>query len=207
MTFTLEPTQLLLLTLSLLAGAVQMSSPDRWVPGSLMSWQRAWTPGKDRVFPFLALAFHLGAGFLLYLALSPWLMELPTQTVFVASLSLVAVGALIRAIQSGSVHRLFQQASQGKRSLFRVLMILGPCEVLVPVLYKGKALGMGLLLPFAVFAAGSIATGALLHRRGRERWNAPERLVDTLAWAQSRGTTAPVAAGLVLGVILITGLR
>jgi hypothetical protein len=209
MLLTLTQPQWLLLALSLLAGFVQSASPDRWVPGSLLSWQRGWSMGgaRDLALPLAALATHLGSGFLLYLVLAPWVRDLPTQEVFAVSAGLIVVFGLVRSLRFPRIHTFFAGAGRRANGPLAVLLFLGPCETLFPVLLKGRALGLGYLLPFAAFSLGALVAGYALHFYGRRAWNAPARLVQTLAWARTRATAVPVAAAVLLGISALLRLR
>ncbi len=195
-----------LLAFSAIAGLVLSASPDHWVPASLLSWQRGWRGVRHLALPLLALAFHVALGFALFVAVEPWVRDIDLRQLFTLSAGLVVFFGLLRALQFPRIHRLFVGASRGGQAVLSVFLFLGPCEILFPILMKAKALGMGYLLPISAFSVASAVAGLALHLNGRRVWNAPLRLVQTLAWAQTRTTAIPMAAAALVGIALLVRL-
>lgn len=196
----------LLLILSAFAGAIHMLAPDHWMPLSLKSWQRQWGQAKTLVLSLLALAGHLGVGFAIYLILRPLIITYVGSTLFMASVALVIAGAILRAARFGSIREILRMGSNRIWSTLSVLSLLGPCESLIPVMIKAHHLGVGYLVAFAGFAAGTLLSGLLLIFAGRYFWNHPIRLNQGVSWALQRRSVLPVLAGVTAGLIFLLKL-
>jgi hypothetical protein len=193
-----------LLLLTVLAGAAHVFSPDHWMPVTLVAWRKGWAAPRLLAFLALALGIHVTLGFGLYLIFLPLLNRLTSGQVLGVCLGLIALGSLLRSARFPLVRDVFLKASVGLKALGDVLVLLGPAEILVTVLYKSREVGLGYLLPSLAFFLGSLIVGSVLSVRGRQLYNHPGQLPQALLFSEQRLAAAlPVGACLVLGLALI----
>jgi hypothetical protein len=191
--------ELLMILLSALAGAVHVLAPDHWVPGSILAWQRGWRAPRIALFSVFALGFHVLLGFVIYFLMSDWIAAIDANRLFAFSIAFVAVVTLLRGFRFSRVKEVFNAGRNGVWGLFAVISILGPCESIIPVFVKAGHLGMGYLVPFCAFLFGTVATGTVLMLAGGAVWNRPYLLPRGLQLARHRAAVIPVVAGLALG--------
>lgn len=195
-----------LILLSVVAGAIHMLAPDHWVPASVLVWQRRWGSAKTVAFAGIALLVHLLFGFAIYFMISGFLSHLDSDKLFIFALALVLLVALARGIRVERMQEVLRAGPHSAWGLFAVISLLGPCESVIPVFIKARALGMGYLIPFVAFFAGSLLSGTALVLGGRRVWNKPLWLPRGIHWAHQRSAVLPVVAGVAVGLTLLLKL-
>lgn len=197
------PSSAAFLVLCGLAGAFHAIAPDHWVPGSILSWQRAWSVRRVLAFCGFSYALHVALGALLYFVSFGVLEHLSPPQVFGFSVFLVAVVALLRGLRFSRLREVLRNGKNGVWGFFSALSLLGPSESLVPVLVKAHHLGAGYLTPVLAYFAGTFLAGAFLVLWGRKAWNRPLWLIRGMEWAQKRVAVVPVVAGLGIGLTFL----
>jgi hypothetical protein len=188
-------------------------SPDHWVPASLMGWQQGWKSQKTAGVGAGLLGIHAILGGLLFLGVRPALELLAEvsspsqadQVTLAASLVLVSVFALVRALRFPEFTQVFSMKGNARWKVLRSLSFLGPAEVLVPILLKSGQLGSGYLIPLLAFLAGSWGVGLPLAVWGNRLWNQPWRLPRVLGQAQNRSLALiPSALSILVALLVLT---
>jgi hypothetical protein len=189
-----------MLALAMLAGAVRALTPDHWLPGSILVWQRGWRAGRSFAFAFAAFAAHVALGAALYFVFSPVLARL--EPAYLMPFSAVFVGAslLVRLLRFWRIREVHRAGPEGIWGVLVVLSLLGPCEALVPIFMKSRLLGMGYALPFAAYLVGTALTGTVAILVGRALWDRPLALPRELFLAYRGSTFFLAIAGLALGL-------
>ena len=195
----------LLLALSFAAGAIHVAAPDHWMPTSIVAWQRHWGRRRTVAFTLFALLIHLALGVGLYFALRPLLRDLSSRGLVIFTIALVGTVALVRGLRAKRFYEVFRSGARGRWAFYAVVSLLGPCESLLPVLVKAGQLGVGYVLPSAVFLAGTVITGTLLVSRGGRLWDEPVRLIRSLQAVNTQRAALPMTAALV--AVLALALR
>jgi hypothetical protein len=188
--------------LAAVCGVLNMLSPDRWLPSSLLAWQKNWSVQKTALFSMGVLFGHVLAGWLLYrvfLLLLAGLMarlgdaqrlglDFGSASFFLVVMVLVFSFGVARKFRFLRIQEVFRTGSrrvgaQGIWGSWMVLWLLGPCELVVPVFLKSKSMGVGCLTPFLAFLAGTWVAGIVLVAMSKPLWNYPLGLARILDWA------------------------
>lgn len=193
-------TDLLLILISALAGALHVLAPDHWVPASLLSWQRRWSVAASVAFASLALTAHVLLGAAIYFAFDDWLRQIAPAALFPAAMVFVIGVMVLRSFRFSRLHDVQRLGPHSWWGALSVLLLLGPCESVVPIFLKASSLGAGYLLPLVAFLTGSVLTGCALVVGGRFVWNRPYWLMSAFDRANARLAALPVAAGVTLGL-------
>jgi hypothetical protein len=189
--------------LACFAGAIHMVSPDHWVPFSVMSWQRGWRfPRLFGASLLLSLA-HVGLAFLIYLALQFFLNPIPASSLVIFAGVLVATLALVRTLRFDRIGEVFGGGGRKKSvyGLSTVLSLLGPSEVLLPILMKARMIGVARETVLAGFTLGTLSAILFLALASHLAWNQPSRLPRLLSLTRSRFALAPMSVGIALAVL------
>jgi hypothetical protein len=189
-----------LILLAGLAGALHVLGPDHWFPTSVLAWQKSWAPSRTILFALAAYFFHVLFGYFLYLFVEKWVSHLGPEEFFTFAMGLMVLMTLVRAIRFQRVQPVIRIGQEGVGGSFLALSLLGPCEVVIPMFAKSKFLGMGYLIPFVAFLAGTCAMGILLVLKGRNLWNQPLWLPLGVRWLAQTRAAFPLMAGVVLSV-------
>ena len=193
--------------LSALAGAIHMVAPDHWIPASLVGWQRSWKLSTLLGASSLALTLHLLAGFVIYLAMTPLLEGINPDRFFLFAVGWVFTIALVRALRYSRIGDVLRTGSNRLQGDWMVLLLLGPCESIIPIFLKAKHLGVGYATPFLAFFLGTLVMGEALIILARSRWNSPLSLSRSIRWANRRRSIVPVVAGVAIGLIFLLRLH
>lgn len=178
-----------------------MLMPDHWVPSSLISWQRGWRGGSTLAFVAALTVLHVLAGaaiFFIYLKLAQLCLESPGDLLAWAFF-FAAPFSLLRVIRYPSISTVLQLCRSGVRPWARILSLIGVCEFVMPLMMKGRLLGIGYALPLGYFLLGSLLCAALAVPLGRRLWNRPLWMTEWLGQLQSRAAAVPMFAGLLVG--------
>ena len=186
------------------AGAVQMVAPDHWMPASLLSWQRGWRLSRIMVLTFALSLVHVLLGFGLYLLLQPVLARIPESRLSAFTIILIGAVGLVRALRFSPVRQVLHRSSRLGRGLGAVFFLLGPSEMIIPLLMKANMDQMDFGFPIIVFFAATWLTGTVFISVARIYWNRPFALPRSLDWCQSRMALYPWVAAASVGVIFLT---
>lgn len=200
------------LFLSALAGAIHVLAPDHWIPLSLKSWQQRWNPGKTFALSTLVLGLHVGAGFLIYLALERVVRF--DSTHFFWAVGVVCAAAAIRALRFPRLGDVLKSSPaispmaspMTSKDWARILLLIGPCESIIPIFLKARELGLGYLSVFGAFTAGTLVAGCALILAGPVFWNHPLRLSNLMRGPRQRWIALPVVAAVSLGIVALMRL-
>jgi hypothetical protein len=200
-----------LLLFAFLAGAVQMVAPDRWAPGSILAWQKSWGTVRIAAFSIVIFALHVALGYGLY----ELFLYLPFDVLggihddSLAAFTLLFLGivGLARMYRFSKIREDLYHAPHSRRTLYTVISLLGPSEMVIPVLYKARLDGMPPLPMLLSLLAGTCAVGFVILMIARAYLNRPFVLPQMLDWCQSRRAALPMAFGTVAGIILLVTLR
>jgi hypothetical protein len=185
------------------AGAIQMVAPDHWMPASIFSWQRGWTVSRTVLFAaFLALV-HVLSGCFLYWAFDGLLAHIPETHLSLFTFLLVAGFGLIRTLRFSRVRQVIHRTPRFRTGFMAVLWLLGPSEMVIPVLLKADLHQMTIGFPLLVFFAATWSAGSLCIGVSRLLWNRPSFLPRTVDWCQKQFAAYPVAAGALVSVLLV----
>lgn len=201
-----------MLILAFVAGAAQVVSPDHWMPLSMMGWQKRWGGLRVSMTAIVLYFLHLGAGVLLFYALSPLLQIWDGSMMFQASVALVLMSLLYRVSRLDRVDNVLHQNLKRRYTFFElwgvetVVGFLGPCETLLPIMIKAHNRGEEYLPVLVAFAGGTIIVGLLLITFTRDLWHNPARLTRGVLWANENRALMPALAGLGLGLIFLSRL-
>jgi hypothetical protein len=200
-------TTTLLVLLSAFAGAVHVMAPDHWVPASIHAWQRRWSIPRAIAFSVSVLTLHVLFGIGMYFALGDWLRALRPQQLFPFAIAVVLLMMAVRAIRYSRIQDVQRLGPHSHWGILAVVMLLGPCESILPVFIKASSLGVGYLLPLGAFLAGTVVTGSVLVVSGRLAWNRPFWITRFFDRFNQRVALLPVAAACVLGMRLLLRLN
>lgn len=183
-----------------LAGAFHVLGPDHWLPTSVIAWQKRWKTSQTVLFSILAFFAHVLTGYLLFLLFQSVLGQLGLSDPFLIAAVLVLVMNLIRGFRFPRIQDVFQSGNKGVWGSFVAFSLLGPCEVVLPIFIKSKQMGIGYLIPFCAFLAGTWVAGVCLVLGGKSLWSRPFWLPWSLRWALERRALLPVLAGFCLSL-------
>jgi hypothetical protein len=186
------------------AGAIQMVAPDHWMPASLLSWQRGWRLSRVMILSFILSLVHVASGFGLYLLLQPLLARVPESRLSAFTVLLIGIVGIIRALRFSPVRQVLQRSSRLGRGLRAVFTLLGPSEMIIPLLMKASMDQMDFGFPILIFFAATWLTGTVFISVARVYWNRPFALPRSLDWCQSRMAVYPWVAAASVGVIFLT---
>jgi hypothetical protein len=190
----------MLFLLSALAGALHVLAPDHWVPASILSWRRCWSPVRAGLFAAFALTLHVLMGVGVYFLFDEQLKTLDPDRLFPYALALVVGVMLLRGLRFSRIREVQRVGTHSLWGLMAVLSFLGPCESIIPIFLKSSSLGAGYLLPLLAFWIGTVSMGVALVLSGRFVWNRPLWLIRSFDWANQRIAVVPVAVGVALGL-------
>jgi len=193
-------TMWMLVLLSALAGAIHVAAPDHWVPASVLSWQRRWTPAQSALFAAGALTIHVLLGAAIYFAFDESLRALNPARLFPSSLLFVIAVMLLRGFRFWRIRDVQRVGPHAWWGVLAVLSLLGPCESIIPIFLKSASLGIGYVVPLAAFLLGTIFVGVGLTLTGGFMWNRPHWLIRAFDWANQRLAILPITAGVALGL-------
>ena len=181
-------------------GAVHMLSPDHWLPASIVVWQKGWRLRRAFAFVSVVLALHVLMGLSIYFAFSRFFADLDPDRSFGFALILLVCGTVVRVTRFSRIQEVIRSGAQSRWGMFAVVSLLGPSESVIPVLLKGKAIGIGYLVPWLAFWGGSWVAGFGLVMVGRVLWNRPFLLPRGMYWARHQGVVIPMVALVALGL-------
>lgn len=189
-----------LILLSALAGAIHVLAPDHWVPASIVGWQRRWSTFRSALYATLMLSLHVLMGAGAYFLFDDQLRTVDSARLFNYSLGFVALLMALRAWRFSMIRDIQRVGPHLGWATTLVLTLLGPCESIIPIFLKSASLGVGYVVPFGAFLAGTLGAGITLTFVGREVWNRPFWLIRAFDRGSQRLAALPVAAGVVLGL-------
>ena len=166
-----------------LAGAAQMIAPDRWMPASVFAWQKGWKTGRIAAFSLLIFTVHVALGFAIYLALSKLLNEVPEEALGVFTLAFLGLIGTVRAIRFSRFREILYRGPQISAVIYTLISLLGPSEMVVPVLMKARSEGVPMLPALLPFWAGTCVIGFVVLLVARSRWNDRWRFLARLSGA------------------------
>jgi hypothetical protein len=188
---------------SVAIGAVQSISPDRWLPLSIHSWQKNWSPERMRSMSFFLSLIHVFLGVLLALIVVPFLAGQSREFLLSVFSFMVLLLALARLVRFRRIREVIGSGAHGRWGALALVSIMGPCELALPLWVKAGG-GMGSLL-FAMLglALGTFAGVYFLTRYSQTAWNSPARLASMVQGAQSPRAWAPALALPLMMLLLI----
>ena len=186
-----------------LAGAAQMIAPDRWMPASVFAWQKGWKSVRIAAFSLLIFSVHVGLGFGLYAVLARLLSAVSEDNLAIFSLLFLGLIGTVRAIRFSRFREILYRGPRVSAVIYTLLSLLGPSEMIIPVLMKARADGIPPLPALLPFWAGTCLAGFAMLIMARARWNEPMALPRAIQWCQSRVSALPMAAGALVGVVLM----
>jgi hypothetical protein len=192
-----------LIVFALLAGAVQTIAPDRWVPGSILAWQRSWGTVRIAAFSVLVFALHVLLGFALYELFVLLPLGIDDDSLGLFSLIFLGVVGLIRVYRFSRIREGLYHAPRSRRAFYSVISLLGPSEMVIPVMYKARLEGMPPLPMLLALLGGTCAVGFVILIIARASLSRPFVLPQMLSWCQSRKAAFPMTAGALIGIGLL----
>jgi len=190
----------ILAVLAALAAAAQALAPAHWVPASVMAWQRGWSVARSGFFAAIALVLHVLLGVAIFFIFEDTLVSIRGRALAVFTLLLIGVALAVRLVRFPRMNEVFRAGPNGAWSLVSVLWILGPCELIIPVLIKARQVGIGYLVPLVSFGAATLVVGVATVVAGRIMWNKPLLLPRGISWGTEGRALLPVLAGLAIGL-------
>jgi len=192
--------------LAILFGGLNVFSPDRWLPASVLAWQKGWKISRTISFLGIALFSHVLTGYLLFLLFQnignrigqKFSVDMGASSLFLFALGLMFFITLARRLRFPRIQEAFRVGQKGAWGSFIVFSLLGPCEVIVPIFVKAKSLGVGYLIPFLAFLTGTWITGIGLVAISKTIWNRPLGLPQGVDWAYRKCLALPVFTCLTL---------
>ena len=178
----------ILAVLAALAAAAQALAPAHWVPASVMAWQRGWSVARSGFFAAIALMLHVLLGVAIFFIFEDTLVSIRGRAL------------AVRLVRFPRMNEVFRAGPNGAWSLVSVLWILGPCELIIPVLIKARQVGIGYLVPLVSFGAATLVVGVATVVAGRIMWNKPLLLPRGISWGTEGRALLPVLAGLAIGL-------
>lgn len=161
----------------------------------------------------LLLILHLTAGYFIYCGFSFLSFLMDDSTLFKLSLVVVLASWIYRSSRLDKIDTVLLGNLKRSPGIFElwgaeaVVLYLGPCEALLPVLVKARQMGDGLfgvvLGALVAFSAGTLIIGLLLITFSRDFWNRPVWLTRGIQWAHRSGPTVPVWVMLGASLILL----
>lgn len=194
---------LTLIVFAALAGAVQMVAPDRWMPASVFVWRRGWHLDKLAGFSFMIFSVHVVLGFAIFAALAKVFAGVPENLLGVFSLIFLGSIGTVRAVRFSRFREVLYRDPQSRRVMYALMSLIGPSEMVIPVLMKARLDGIPMIPVLISFWLGTCLAGLMALSIARVRWNRPMALPSAVQWAQSRVATIPMAAGALVGLVLI----
>jgi hypothetical protein len=188
------------------AGAVQMIAPDHWMPASLLTWQRGWRMSQTILLSLALSLVHVLSGFGLYLLFQPLLGRVAESRLPAFTFILIGVAGIIRALRFSPVRQVLYRSSRLGRGLIAVFTLMGPSEMIIPVLMKAHMDQMDFGFLLVVFFAATWVTGTVFTVMSRAYWNRPSALPRSLDWCQSRMAAYPWVAAASVGIVFLTSL-
>ena len=185
--------------LAMIGGALHVLGPDHWIPTSVLAWQKKWTQSQTVVFSMSAFFVHVFWGYLLFLLLQNWMIKRPDSEFLVLALGLMVGMAVVRRTRFPRVQKIFRIGHQGLKGNVAALLLLGPCEIILPIFVKAKLLGVGYIVPFVCFLLGTVAAGVFVVLWGRAQWNRPFALPVELRAILRPRAVLPLVAGVSVG--------
>lgn len=180
------PVESLFLVLTGLVGIFHVWSPDHWLPLSVISWQKRWSAPRTVLTWTAACLAHVGLGLALAALVAPLLRWWDAPTLFLLSIALVLVFALLRGRRLVRLQEVLRSGALGRWGLYVSVGLLGPAELMVPIAVKGYQLGFetlasGVLIRAAVvFGLCTWMGGLAAVLYGRARWEVPQALPRAL---------------------------
>ncbi len=158
------------LIMAFAVGALHALAPDHWFPFVAIAKAQKWSNRKLSVTVFLAGLAHVLSAFLIGLAgmllvkisfeqMTVW--EKSRADVFSFLLIGFGIAYLIWAVKQWNANRLETdvKAHRISKGFLFVLLILGPCEPLVPFIFLGAQEGLSTILTlFLVFSVATVGT-------------------------------------------------
>lgn len=148
-----------------------MFSSELWLPSSIWLWRKEAETSSRVWTSFQFTYFHVLAGIVLYFVLRPLLLPVASDNFlfWIFTVSVLLLGVSLREL------------GLRKRPLWKmngkaVLTVLGPSEIIIPILLKTEAAGVSLLYPVVVFTAGALLSGMSLMVSGSRSWDNPYEL-------------------------------
>lgn len=187
-----------------LAGAVQMIAPDRWMPASIFAWQRGWSFARVALFTLLIFAAHLLMGLAVFGFFGRLFTVVPDEMLGAFSFIFLGAVGLIRVQRFDRIREILSRSRNSRRVLLTLLSLLGPSEMIVPILMKARLDDVSLPMVIVVFFAGTWAAGLAGVAVSKAYWNKPLVLPAAFEWCQSRAAIVPMSAGVLLGIALIS---
>jgi hypothetical protein len=197
---------MILILFAAFAGAVQMIAPDHWMPASLLTWQRGWRMSQTILLSFALSLAHVLSGFALYLLFQPLLARVSESHLSAFTFILIGVAGIIRALRFSPVRQVLYRSSRLGRGLIAVFTLMGPSEMLIPVLMKAHIDQMDFGFLLVVFFTATWAAGTVFTVMSRAHWNRPSALPRSLDWCQSRMAAYPWVAAASVGIVFLTSL-
>ncbi len=196
-----------ILGLAFAVGVVQSITPDRWLPGSIVSWKRGYNESRTIGLSMMLGLAHILMGFGLYKVLQFFgLRELVAQTGFGLFAALVLfTGLTLRYFSFNRIKEIVLSSSRGTLPMGLLIQLIGPSEVLVLVLVRTQNIAGGLLPVFFAYSAGTLLAISLLSLFGRELWNNPFWLPRGLQIATQSTGALSIATG--IGLTLLSAAR
>jgi hypothetical protein len=162
-----------LVLVSFIAGAVHVIAPDHWLPLSLLSWQRRWRQPSLWGAVLLSFGVHTAIGVLIYLAAKPLFLFLGKNYFSAFTFGLLILGTLLRNFTFNSQSDIMSIGTNSKWGLYRVGILLGPAESLLPILVKAELAEKTLAPVIGMYLAGSLIMALIFVNLGRALWERP----------------------------------
>lgn len=198
----------MIIFLALLMGALTAFSPDRWLPASVIAWRKGWKTSRTILFASFALFFHVLLGYFLFLVFQDiehlvdqsFQIHLSSSRLFYLAVAFMFALILARKWRLPRIQKALHVDSHNFWGSLIVFSLLGPCEMIVPIFVKAKALGVGYLLPFVAFLIGSCFAGTSLVTGGKWLWNKPLGLPQGMDWVYRKSFILSLLIGITLSV-------
>lgn len=196
-----------LLVFAAIAGAIQMVAPDRWMPTSVLAWQKGWRTTTLLRFSLFSSSVHLVLGFLIYELIALLPISLTSESLGIFTLIFLGIIGAIRAFRFSGVRELLFRSSDSRRAVYSILSLLGPSEMVAPVLLKARSQGMPLVPMLVAMLFGSWIAVFPILSIARASWSRPMALPSAVQWSRSRMAALPMLAGALVGIALMIGVR
>jgi hypothetical protein len=162
----------------------------------MVTWQRGWRASLAMGLALVAFLGHIGLGVGLYrLFQGPFNALAPDRLFAFAAILLISL-MTVRLLAYRMLPRIFD-----RRSLMGALLLLGPCESLIPILIRAHQLGIDPRPVVAAFAAGTCLLGSSFLFFGHWACERPSWLPASLAGSQNATAgVVPALAGILVGL-------